>query len=96
VSEYLVEVYLPQTSDGIVSPGPAEVSQAADQVTTEGNRVRLLRSVLLPEDETGLYLFEAQSPELIVEVAARCGLRFERVVGAVSKWTADESLGPAP
>jgi hypothetical protein len=87
VSQFLVEVYLSQLSAGIGSPGPDDVSWAADHLTRQGSPVRLLCSVFVPEDETGLYLFEAQSPEVVVEVAARCGLRFERIVEARSAWT---------
>jgi hypothetical protein len=82
MSQFLVEVYLSQPSSGTGSPGPDDVSSAADHLTRHGRPVRLLCSVFVPEDETGLYLFEAQFPEVVVEVAARCGLRFERLVEA--------------
>jgi len=34
----------------------------------------------------GLYLFTAESAAAVHEAAASCGLRFERVVEAVSGW----------
>jgi hypothetical protein len=48
----------------------------------------LQRSIFVPEDETGFYLFHAQSGEAVREAAQRGGLRFERVVEVVvSDWT---------
>jgi hypothetical protein len=68
-------------------PRPDDLSGAADQLTREGDRVQLLRSVFVPEDETCFFLFEAESREAVAEAARRCGLRFERLVEAVSNWT---------
>ena len=67
-----------------------EVSLAAERMTREGRYVRLRRWILIPEDETGFYLFHAQSGEAVREAATRGGLRFERVVEAVSDWKRKE------
>jgi hypothetical protein len=86
VSEFLVEVYLsPAAAESM--PRPEDVSRAADQLTREGQRVQLLQSVFVPEDETCFFLFEAQSRDAVAETTRRCGLRFERLVEAVSDWT---------
>ena len=47
-------------------------------------RVRLKRSIVVPEEETCFYLFEAQSADVVQEALARSGLRSERVVVAHS------------
>ena len=87
MSEFLVEVYLSPTAAAGSIPRPEDVSRAADQLTEEGQRVQLLQSVFVPQDETCFFLFEAQSKDVVVEAARRCGLRFERLVEAVSNWT---------
>ena len=68
-------------------PRPEDVSRAADQLTREGQQVRLLQSLFVPQDETCFLLFEAQSKDAVAEAARRCGLRFERLVEAVSNWS---------
>jgi hypothetical protein len=84
VTEYLVEVYIPPSSTGHAGPGPEEISRAADQVTREGHPVRLTRFILVPEDETCFYLFDADSVDSVRQAATRSGLTFGRVVEAVS------------
>ncbi len=87
MSEFLLEVYLSRSTVAAAVPRPEDVSTAADQLTREGRRVRLLHSVFVPQDETRFYLFQAQSSDVVAEAARRCGLRFERLVEAVSDWT---------
>jgi hypothetical protein len=84
VSEFLVEVYLSRAAVDHSMPRPEDVSRAADQLSREGRGVQLLQTVFVPEDEICLLLFEAQSGDAVVETARRCGLRFERLVEAVS------------
>jgi len=47
---------------------------------------RLTRCIYIPQEETGLYLFTAESADAVRAVAASCGLTFERVVEALSDW----------
>jgi hypothetical protein len=47
-----------------------------------------VRSILVPEDETCFYLFQAQTGDAVRAAAARVGLQFERVVEAVADWGA--------
>ena len=64
-----------------------DVSAAAEQLTNEGTPVRLVRSILVPEDETCFYLFQSETGDVAVrEVAARAGLQIDRVVKAESEW----------
>jgi hypothetical protein len=87
--EYLVEAYVPRLAAETGSRRFADdVSAAAARITEEGRYVRLRRWILVPEEETGFYLFQAQSGEAVREAATRGGLSFERVVEAVSDWKA--------
>jgi hypothetical protein len=86
VPEFLVEAYVPRMAASAGSRFADDVSAAAERMTEEGRFVRLRRWILVPEEETGFYLFHAQSGEAVREAAMRGGLSFERVVEAVSDW----------
>jgi hypothetical protein len=90
VPEFLVEAYVPRFAVATGKRNAEEVSLAAEQITREGRYVCLRRWILVPEDETGFYLFHAHSGEAVREAASRGGLRFERVVEAVSDWKRKE------
>jgi hypothetical protein len=64
MSEFLVEAYVSQGSTDR-SPSDAEVSLAAEALTREGTAVRLLHVILVPEEETCFYLYEAQSIDAV-------------------------------
>ena len=84
--EFLVEAYHPTAGPPGGAPGPRDVAVAADRLTREGRPVSLVRSVLVPDDETCFYLFVAGSSEAVLEASGRSGLCFERVVPALSVW----------
>jgi hypothetical protein len=83
VSEFIAEVYAPRCSDH-ASRWPAQISGAARTLTSEGTPIALLCSVFVPDDETCLFVFEAQTSEAVQTVARRCDLRIDRLAGAVS------------
>lgn len=84
--EYLAEAYLARSALEKGRPDGREIERAAGLLARGGQTVRLTRCLYLPEDEMGLYLFTAESAAAVHEAAASCGLRFERVVEAVSGW----------
>ncbi len=84
--EFLAEAYLSQSAAAAGWPEASEVARAAGQLAGGGRTVRLTRCIYIPQDETGLYLFTAESAEVVRAVAASCGLTFERVVEALSDW----------
>jgi hypothetical protein len=78
---FLVELY---AADGAaVARGVALTRRAAERLTCEGTRVRHLRSIFVPEDETCFFLYEAASAEAVDLAARESGLPFERVSAAV-------------
>lgn len=79
---YLVECYLPAAGAGSASEPGAHVLAAARELERQGDDVRFLRSIYVPEDETYFLLFEARSAELAGEAAIRAGITFERVLEA--------------
>ena len=71
--EYLVELYsINANSDSAVLARLGE-----------GNSVRYLRSILIPDDETCLHLVEAESAEHVAEAFEQAGLKADRIVEAV-------------
>jgi hypothetical protein len=86
MSEFLVEAYVSRVA-APVGPAVEDLSLAADELTQEGQHVRFLRSIFVPEDETCFYLYQALSIDAVREAASRAGLRFQRVTEAVSNGT---------
>ena len=80
--EYLVELYLPRNSSA-----PREAARraraSAKAMSRDGRRVRYLRSIFVPEDETCFLLFEAAAPELVGEASRRAAIEYERIVEAI-------------
>ena len=74
---FLAETYVPATTSS------AEVErsaiEAAAALTAEGTPIRFLRSILVPEDETCFFVFEATSPMAVQEVTRRAGCGEARV-----------------
>ena len=56
---------------------------ALEIVDADGQRVRFVRSTLVPSDEIGLLVFEAESADAVREVARRAAIAYERIVEAV-------------
>jgi hypothetical protein len=86
VHEFLVEMYVSRAEPSGGVPRSTDVLKAARQVTREGRQVRLVRSIVVPEEETCFYLFQAETADAVREAATRAGLRFERVVETVASW----------
>lgn len=77
--EYLVETYL--TFHGDVSRQvDARIQDATADLAANGAGVRFVRSIPLPSDETCLYLFESDDPEVVGEVLRRAGVTPDRIV----------------
>jgi hypothetical protein len=92
VSEFLVEAYVSRTEPPGGSPSGEVLSRVAERLTREGREVHLMRSIFVVEEETCFYLFRARSGDAVREVARRSGLRFERLLEAVSTWAHPQEL----
>jgi len=85
MAEFLVEQYVSRSGAPGEGAGAERARRAAAEVNSEGTAVRYLRSILVPEDETCFYLYEAGSADAVREAARRAGLRFERISEAVAE-----------
>ena len=79
MAEFLVEQYVARTDHAAVERGAASARLAAEVLTREGTPVRYLRSLVVPEDETCFYLYEAASVEAVQEAALRGALPYDRI-----------------
>lgn len=79
MAEFLVETYIARGD----LTGPAKRARrarvVAEQLRREGEPVRYVRSIFVPEDETCFYLFEAPSIDAVFETARRASLRVDRI-----------------
>jgi len=82
--EFLVELYVSKPDCNCVADWAERVDRAAAELTAEGMPVRLLRSILVPEDETCFLLVAAETAGAVRETATRAALAFERVVEAAA------------
>jgi hypothetical protein len=82
--EFMVELYVSRTERDAIALWASRVNGAAAELTAEGRSVRLLRSILVPEDETCFLLVEADAAETVRETARRAALEVERVVEAAA------------
>ena len=57
--------------------------EASEQLVLEGTRVRYVHSIFIPDDETCLHLYQAESIEAVHNAARRASLRLERVAEAI-------------
>ncbi len=83
MASYLVETYLPGTQAQDARAAGLRARAAARELTREGVSVRLVRTTLLPGDETCFHVFEAVSHEAVAEACRLAGLVKPRIVPAI-------------
>jgi Protein of unknown function (DUF4242) len=89
MAEFLVESYISRGEGGALERAE-RARLSAEALTREGTPVRYLRSILVPEDETCFFLYEACSADSVREAAQRATLPFERITEAFDDATATE------
>jgi hypothetical protein len=82
--EFVGEHYLPAEAVHDAGHCAQAARAAADQLRREGTLVHHVRSILIPEDETCIHLYRAESIEAVRVAAARASLRLDRLTEAVS------------
>ena len=92
MAEFLVELYVSRADGNAVEREARHTRRAAAALSAEGRPVRVIRSIFVPEDETGFLLVEADTAETVHEAATRAAVPFERVLGAASQ-AHDDSPG---
>jgi hypothetical protein len=82
-TRYTVELRLPQAGWADVQEAAARARAATAQMRREGERVRLLRSIFVPEDDACFLLYEGPSAESVTAAALRAKLEVRRVDAAL-------------
>jgi hypothetical protein len=82
--EFVGEQYLSGSDTAAVKRGTDAARHAAEQLGCEGVAVEFVRSIFVPEDETCLYIYQADSIETVQLAIARADLRLEHVAEAIS------------
>ena len=80
---YLVEHYWPGITAETFSSAAERVRTTAAAMTRGGVPIRCLHSTMVPVDEAAFCVFTAASADLIEQLYARAGVRFERIVAAL-------------
>src|SRR5215472_11704392 len=93
--EFLAETYAPRDAPGPAAPGAAGAAPGADQDSGPGGPVRLLGAVLVPDEETCFWLYQAPSAGAVRAAMTAAGLRPERITPAVSIRPPDPAPGTA-
>lgn len=75
-----MELHLPAGGAPALAAAGERARSAAEQLTREGIAVRCVRSVYVPEDESCLLVFEAESPDAVDRAGRRAELAYERIV----------------
>ncbi|MCI0344571.1 MAG: DUF4242 domain-containing protein [Chloroflexi bacterium] len=79
MATYVVETYLSRAAEGQPDATIGRVVSSADAISAEGPPVRYLRSIFIPDDDTVLLLFEADSIEVVRAVTVRAGIDVDRI-----------------
>jgi len=83
VQSYVVEAYVSSLEPGKLDDAAKRAREVAVALEAEGRRIRFVRSTFLPTDEVGFLVFEAESADVVRELAGRAGITYERIVEAV-------------
>ena len=81
--DFVGEQYLPASDLGAVERCVRAAREATKELTLEGTRVRYLRSIFVPEDETCMHMYRADSVEAVQAAAARASLRLDRIAEVI-------------
>jgi hypothetical protein len=87
MGKYLLELYAARGDEAALERAVELTRRAAERLTREGTRVRHLRSLFVPADETCYVLLEADDAATAQEAATAAGLPFERPASTVAELT---------
>lgn len=82
--EFVTEQYIPASGADEALACADTAHQAAEQLSAEGMPVEFVRSIFIPEDETCILVYRADSIDVVRAAAARALLRLDRVAEAVT------------
>lgn len=84
MQEFVAEHYLRADGASAAARCSGAARRAAERLTSEGTSVQVVRSIFVPEDETCLHLYRADSLEAVRAAAARAALPLCRIAEAMT------------
>jgi len=83
VASFLVETHVVQGGRGQFTTAVDELRAALREMATLDSQVRHVRSYLVPGDELGFHVVEADSSDAVIRLAKLAGIEVERIVSAI-------------
>jgi hypothetical protein len=80
---YAAKCYWPQVTAQEVDAAAAKAAREAQHVSRAGSNVAYVGSMLFPDDDLVLCLFESSSPAAVKRANERAGIPCERVMQSV-------------
>ncbi len=80
---YLVELYVPRSRRAGAFALASRVRAVAEELEREGQQIRYVRTMFLPDEETCFQLVHAPSREAVGELCRRADLGHNRIVRVV-------------
>jgi len=80
--DFVAEQYFSRTDAAGAHRAGRAARDAAEQLARDGTDVQLVRSIFVPQDETCLFIYEADSLNSVRLAAQRAELTFERIAEA--------------
>ncbi len=80
---YMVDRHLPGITNEQLATAQAAAIETSQRLTTEGKRVRYIRSTFVPGESRCMCLFEADTPQLVKEANEAAKIPFTRIVEAL-------------
>ncbi len=81
--EFVAEHYLPADGGSAAKRCARAARRAAEQLSREGTEIEFVRSIFVPEDETCIHHYRADSIEAVRVAATRASQQLERIAEAV-------------
>ena len=93
--EFLAETYAPRDAPGGAASRAAGIALGAGQASQHGMPVRFLGAILVPDEETCFWLYQAPSAAAVRLAMIRARLRPERITPAVLAGPLEADPDPA-
>jgi hypothetical protein len=83
MASFFVETYVPPGDHAKFSSDVDGLRAALETIAATDGQVHHVRSYLVPSDEMGVHVVEADTADAVLRLAALAGLEVERIVPAI-------------
>jgi hypothetical protein len=94
--EFLAETYTPWDASGARAAASSAGDRPPNKPAAPGAPVRFLGAIVVPEEETCFWLYQAPCADAVRAAMTAAGLRPERITLAMTLTPPPPSPGPAP